>query len=367
MPDSARRRGADAPRPRDRAAAQGRADRIRAFRAELTALTHAGVGRLADEQLRQITQYHDELLSRLAAQYEVDRTEAAGRLSRGMQVASLLAAVALTAAIYSLVGRFWGRLELPLQATLLCAFPLMALVTVEVAAHRERTLYISSIFALVAYGTFWLAIFALGDLLNVPVTPSAIWAGALFGVALALPYGFRLVLGAALLALLAALSGSVFQGAGMPWTAAAEFPEIVTAAAFLMAILASRFSAIHPAFGAVTRLVACSVAFVGLLVLSSAGQASLLPTPHRVSEFIYQGVLLVTAVVTLVIAVRRRWTETIYVAAVTLTVFMFLRFVDWFWEGLPRYLFFFMLAALAFAWLWMLRRLRARRDVAEAL
>src|SRR5262245_39193251 len=212
MSDSTRQRGPD------RAAAQHRANRIRAFRAELDALLAASALTLTPEQRQSIDSYHDNLLRTLASAHDVDRTETEGQLSRGMQIAALLGALALTAAISSLVSRYWGRLELPVQATLLCAFPLMSLVGVELAARRERTLYVSSIFALAAFGTYWLAVVTLGQLLDVPLTPPAIWGGALFGLALALPYGFRVILGSALVALLVALGGSVFQASGMPWT-----------------------------------------------------------------------------------------------------------------------------------------------------
>ena len=345
-----------------RADAQRRANRIRAFRAELEALIAADVTTLTPEQRERITRYHDELLRQLAAAHDIDRSDAAGQLSRGMQIAAFIAAVALTAAVYSLVARFWGRLDLPMQATLLCAFPLVALAGVELSAQRERTLYIASIFALVAYGTYWLAVFVLSELLNVPVTPPALWGGALFGVALALPYGFRVIFGAALLALLVALAGSVFQASGMPWTLAVEFPEIITAAAFMFVLAAPRLGATHPAFAAVTRGVAFAVGLLGLLVLSSAGEASLLPTPSRVSELIYQGGALLASSVALMIGIRRQWRETMYIAAGALTVFLLVRFVDWFWDVLPRFVFFLLLAAAAFAWLLALRRVRGRVD-----
>ena len=365
MSDFARARGAAL--RHDRAEAQRRVHRIRAFRAELDALTAAGAAELTAAQRDAIRHYHDELLQQLASAHDVDRSEAAGQLSRGMQIAAFVAAVALTAAVYSLVARFWGRLDLPVQATLLCAFPLMALTGVELAAQRERTLYIASIFALVAFGTYWLAVFVLSELVNVPVTPPALWGGALFGVALALPYGFRVVFGAALLALLLALSGSVFQGAGMPWTLAFEFPEIITAAAFLLVLVSSRLGDVHYSFAAVTRGVAFSVGFMGLLVLSSEGSASLLPTPSRVSELIYQGLTLLACTVTLILAIRRQRLESVYIAAGALTIFLFIRFVDWFWDLLPRYVFFFMLAAVAFAWLFALRRVRARLAGVDAV
>jgi hypothetical protein len=352
--------GREVRRGAERKEAQARANRIRAFRAELAALDAAGVSSLTTAQREAIDRYHDSLLQRLTAEHDIDGSEAAGQLSRGMQIASFIAAMALTAAVYSLVARFWGRLELPMQATLLCAFPLMALVGVELSARRERTLYIASIFALVAFGTYWLAVFALSELLNIPVTPFALWGGALFGVALAVAYGFRVIFGGALVALLIALAGSVFQAAGTPWTLFLEFPEIIVSGAFLLALAASRRGVISEPFAAVMRGVAFGVGFLGLLLLSSAGPASLLPLSIRSAELVYQGVMLVACGVVLMAAIRAPWTETVYITAAALTIFLCVRFVDWFWDVMPRFVFFLLLAALAFAWLLALRRLRTR-------
>src|SRR5512145_2247922 len=84
----------------DRAEAQRRVHRIRAFRAELEALNAAGVAPLTQAQSEEIVRYHDALLQQLALEHDVDRTDAAGQLSRGMQIAAFIAAVALTAAVY---------------------------------------------------------------------------------------------------------------------------------------------------------------------------------------------------------------------------------------------------------------------------
>jgi hypothetical protein len=344
----------------ERADAQRRVNRIRAFRAELDALTQAGVSPLTPEQRAEIERYHDAVLQQLASEHDIDRTDAAGKLSRGMQIASFIAAIALTAAVYSLVARFWGRLDLPLQATLLCAFPLIALVGVELSAQRERSLYIASIFALVAFGTYWLAVVVLSMQLNVPLTPPALWGGALFGVALALPYGFRLIFGGALVAMLIALAGSVFQAGGIPWTQAIESPEMITAGAFTMFVLARRLTSGRASFAPVTRAVALTIGFVGLLFLSVAGSASLLPLASGVTELLYQAALLVISTIVLTIAVRKQWAESVYVAAAALTLFIVTRFFDWFWDAIPRFVFFLLLAILAFGWLFALRRVRTR-------
>ena len=343
----------------DRGEAQQRVHQIDAFREELAQLTAAHVGDLTDEQRQAIAAYHDALLKQFARDFDVDRTAAEGQLSRGMRLASFFAAATLTAAIYSLVNVFWSRFDFPMQATLLCLFPLAALIGVELSARRERTLYVASLFALVAYGTFWLAVKVVGDLVNIPLTPFVIWAGVLFGLALALPYGFRLILAGALVALVVAVGGSMFQAAGIPWNQAVETPDVVTGISFGLLLLAPHLARVHRSFAATTRLTALVLGFLGLFTLSTIGEMSLLPLSDWAVEF-YQVVMLVAGVAALVVGVRRRLSEVVRVAATALTVLLLVRFVDWFWEALPAYVFFFVLAALAFGWLLAMRRIRAR-------
>lgn len=344
----------------DRAAAQRRANRIRAFRAELDALVAAGAVELTDEQREAIRRHHDGALRDLAAATDVDLSEAASRLSRGMQLASWLAAAALTAAVYSLVSRVWGRLDVPMQATLLCVFPLAALVGVELSARRDRTLSVAALFAVVAYGTFWLAVAVLGDMFNIPLTPIAIWAGVLFGLALALPYGFRLILAAAVTALTVALPGTLVQAAGIPWIVVLDHPEMPLAGAVVATLTALPLSRVSPSLGETARLTAVAIALLALLALSTEASLSLMPWPERLVEGLYQAVALVAGVAVLAAAIRSGDGWLANLAAGFLTLFLIGRFYDWFFDVLPRYAFFLGLAALAFAWVLGLRRLRAR-------
>jgi hypothetical protein len=348
----------------DRADAQKRVDQIHAFRAELAALKAAGRSPFTTDQETAVSDFHDRELLRLAAEYDIDRSERAGQLSAGMRLLSFFGAVTLTAAIYSLVARFWGRFDLPSQATLLAAFPLVALIGVELSARRERTLYIASLFALVAYGSFWLAVGVLSETLNVPVMPIFIWAGALFGLALALPYGFRVVLAVALTALAVAIPASLLAVAGLEWPLLFDRLELVTAAGFSLIVLSFPLVRVNRSFPAVTRLVGFFIGLLGLLVLSLNGRMSLLPVSPRASEVAYQALMFVVSVAVLVVSIRWGWRETLRLAAVMLTLFLLTRYLDWFWELLPRYVFFLILAAVAFASLVILRRFRAR--LAEA-
>src|SRR5687767_13443613 len=99
-------------RTRSREEAQRRADQIAAFRAEAEQLAREGV--LDPGQLGTAVTHQDVILAQLAREFDVDRTTAARRMSRGMQVASLLGGAALVAAIVSFFYRIWGALSTPL-------------------------------------------------------------------------------------------------------------------------------------------------------------------------------------------------------------------------------------------------------------
>jgi uncharacterized membrane protein len=195
---------------------------------------------------------------------------------------------------------------------------------------------------------------------NIPLTPAVLWAGALFGLALSLAYGFRVILAAALFTVTVAVPASVFQASGVPWNQLVVRPEIQILTAFALTLLTPRLAQIDRGFAPAARLVGFGVGLAGLLVLSVDGDLSMLPMSARVAEGFYQAVMFVATLAVLGIAIRRNWRETVMLAALALTLFLLTRFMDWLWEALPRYLFFLFLAAMAFAWLLVLRRIRAR-------
>lgn len=350
-----------------RGAAQQRADRIRAFREELAALGAEGVELLSAEQEHRLARHHDGILAGLAARFDVDVSETAGRLSRGMQIASFFGAVTLSAAIYSLVARFWGHLDLPLQVGLLTLFPVLALAGVDLAARREPSLYIASIFAVAAYATFWLAAVFTTHLLDVPVTIPIWWLGVVFGLSLAMAYGFRLVLVASLVALVVALAGTLFSIAGAPWTAAGSRLEPSMLTGFSLLILAPGLEAASPGFASVTRQVALTIGLATLLALSMSGEMSMWPLPARWLEAFYQAMMLLASVAAIVAGLRWRVPDVVTIASVGLALFLATRYFDWFWDVLPRFVFFLVLAIAAFGWLLALGRMRARSGTAEAV
>ena len=52
--------------------------------------------------------------------------------------------------------------------------------------------------------------------------------------------------------------------------------------------------------------------------------------------------------------------ETVLIGSLFAAIFVLARFVDWWWDWMPKYLFFLILTAIALTWLWALRIVRRR-------
>ncbi len=58
--------------------------------------------------------------------------------------------------------------------------------------------------------------------------------------------------------------------------------------------------------------------------------------------------------------IRRRWPEVANSASAFLVLFVYAKCFDWWWDAMPRYLFFLMLGGLAIAAMMVLAKLRGR-------
>jgi uncharacterized membrane protein len=79
-------------------------------------------------------------------------------------------------------------------------------------------------------------------------------------------------------------------------------------------------------------------------------------------EVVYQVTGFLLAAAAIAEGVRRRWTEVLNLSAAFFAVLLFLRYVDWWWDWMPRWTFFLLVAVTAIAALLALRKLRARGE-----
>lgn len=346
--------------------AQARADRIRAFQSELAVLRREGVLSLSDAAKDAVQQYHSGLLRRYAAEFDVDTTLDQKQLSWGMRLASLFGALALSAAVFFFFYRFWGGFATPLQVGLLVAAPLLATLAVEFAARRERSLYFASLIALVAVACFVLNLSVLGQIFNITPSPHAFLAWAGFSLLLAYGYGLKLALVAGLTCLMAWLSAQVGTWSGLYWLSFGERPENFILVGLAVAALGWREQLRVPGFAGIYRVYGLLVVFLAILILANWGRVSYLPWPNTVIENGYQLLGFAGSALAVWLGIRRHWAGVVNLGSTFFVLYLYTKLFDWFWDWMPKYLFFLLLGLVAVLLLVVMRRFRARSAGAAA-
>jgi hypothetical protein len=364
--------------PRSKDDAQRRADQIAAFRAELRELEREGTA-IELPQLERIAAHHDEVLRALAHDFDIDRGDREKRMSTGMRLASLFGAMALTAAVVSFVYRIWGSLATASQVALLTAAPLVATAGMIVAGRLERTRYVSSIFAIVACAAIVLQTMMLGTLFNLRSTPHVVAVWAAFALAVAVPWRFGALFAFGVAAAMVYIAAVAIDLAGYYWMSVVERPELVALPAGVALVALSR---LNPRTSSLTvvgiritmprelvpwaRIVLLLLVLGTILVLSATGAVSMLPFDESAIKVAYQLVAVVASVVTIALGLRHGLAGVVTIGSLFTGMFLLLRFVDWWWDWMPKYLFFLILTAVALAWLWGLRLARRRLAMGEA-
>jgi uncharacterized membrane protein len=342
----------------DRAAAQQRADQVRAFQAELAALREEGVFTPDPAVRERLAAHHARLLAGLAEQYDADTTPATARLSLGMRVAALLGAVALIAAVVLFFLRYWGSIPVPGQVALLTAAPLLLLGATEYAVRQPGARPLAELFALVALGAFVLQLSAFHSIFSLRDSPHAFVAWAALGLALGHGHAFRGpgLAGVALLAwwlvmMLAEATGGTWRDP----LRALEHAVLAGGALFAVGTLTRSGP---PEMPPLYRLVGLLVAFVPMLLLATSGDLSGLGLARRTTELLFQCLTLASSVAAIVIGVRLGWIESLLAGTVAFLMLAVIKSVDWFWDWMPRYLYFLLLGLVALLVVLVLRRWR---------
>lgn len=342
--------------------AQQRADGIAHLRQELGKPELQQVLALTPEQQSRFEEWAGTQLALLARQFDVDTSSSQKRVSWGMRIAATLGAIAICAAIVLFFMRYWGYLDTPVQVGMVAVVPLMALAGAEFAASRERTLYFTGLLALVAFASFVLNLVVLGNVFNINSTERSMLAWGTFALLLAYRYGLRFLLAMGLLLMMAYGAGTVSAQLGYMWFDFGQQPELI---AFLALVTFCAPFVIHHQrrsnFPPVYRLVGEIVFFVALFSLTEWGVPSYLPFRQQNVEGLYGLVGLLMAAGTIWLGIRRRWEGVVNISATAFVVFLFSRLYHWWWDWLPRYLFFALIGALGIALVLAFKRLRERQ------
>jgi uncharacterized membrane protein len=290
----------------------------------------------------------------------VDLTATAARLSTGMRVATLLGTIALSAAYGLFVSSHWGTLSLPLQLALVILPPLVLVALTHVAAARERSGYVASLIATVAAIAFATNLGTLSQLFNLPDSRGALLAVGVLAMLLAYGYGLTLPL----IVGIAGIGGWLWTLGAIPLGLWWRDGFGVIEPLLLVGLLALTVPAwIHgPAkFAPWWRGMGATALVLGLLLVEGNGNLSAFTTARHTIEIGYKllGAVVLTALV--VWGIRRDQRVVMQIGIAGAVLYLFLRMVDWFWDLMPKWLFFLLVGGFALAVLVVLRRLRHSR------
>jgi uncharacterized membrane protein len=339
--------------------AQIRADRLGIFLDELAQLERQQILVLTPDQRASVEAFADRTLQDLTQRYDVDVSRSQRQLSLGMRIVSALGGLALCAAVFLFFYRFWGNIPPAVQVSILLAFPLAGLIAMYFCARREKTLYFTALIGLVVFATFVLNLIVLGQLFNRVSSPNAFLAWCALALVLAYSFGLRSLLAAGLVCGLVFFSATIVSWSGAWWESSFSRPECMLLGGALIACLPAWLRhRKHPEFPGVYRLIGLLAVFIPLLILWHAGADSFLPLDAKVIERSYQTIAFLVAALTVWLGIRHSYPGTVNLGAAFFTICLYVKFVDWWWDWMPKYAFFFVVGAVAIALLLAFGRMR---------
>lgn len=339
--------------------AQARADQVRAFRAEQALLSEQGLLQFSDDTASAIRQYHDKLLYELQQVQDVDLSEGARHLSLGMQIVSFLGAGALAASLFFLFYQYWGYFVTATQVAILIAAPLASLAVACWVQRLDSSGYYAKLAGLVSFASWILNIVMLGSIFNLTPSPNAFAVFAVYGFLLAYLLHVRLLLAAALICSFIFIGAQFGTWMGSYWIYVGQNPEqfFLPAMFFFMLpwwVSQARFHG----FTAIYQMLSVVTFFVALLVLANWGGGSYLPWSPNLIEGCYQLAGFATSALLVFYGMRARAVNLMLTGNVFFALFLYTKFFDWWWDWLPKYLFFLVVGLTAILALMVFNRLR---------
>lgn len=214
---------------------------------------------------------------------------------------------------------------------------------------------------MVAFACFVLNLVMLGQICNITPTDKALLPWAALAFLLAYTCDLRLLLAAGICCVIAYVSARVGEWGGLYWLDAGKrpenyFPVVALLFATPMVIPQRRFAG----FDAIYRVFGLLCLLVPMLILGHWGNGSYLDLAPKLIEGGYQVAGFVASALTIWIGARRLWNDTINTGITFFVIFLYTKFYDWWWEIMPKWLFFFVVGLSAILILVVLRRLRGR-------
>lgn len=339
--------------------AQQRADRIKSFGQELSQLEQEKIIQLSGEQHGAVSQYHNNLLSQYAENLDIDTSQQAKQFSLGMRIASFLGAMALAASVFFLFYQFWGGLSTTTQVVILILAPLVTFVATLVVAQKEKTGYFAKLMGLVTFACFVLNLSMFGQIFNITPTDNALIVWGALAFLIAYTCDVRLLLAMGIMCTIAFISARTGTWSGMYWIHFGERPENFFPAAVILFLVPQFLS--HQrfwGFGSIYRVFGMLTLFIPLLILSNWAGGSYLDWDSDFVEGFYQLLGFALSGGAIWLGVKKHWNHVVNTGNVFFVIFIYTKFFDWWWDYMPKYLFFLVIALTAILFLFVFKRLR---------
>jgi len=338
--------------------AQLRADRIHAFREELTQLADDGLLILDSDKTAALRSYHDRLLNRFSAEYDIDANVQEKQLSLGMRIASFLGALAFAASLFFLFYQFWGYLTTTAQVVVLTLAPPLFLAGTFFSTRRDRTGYFTKILGMLCLASFVLNLVMFGRIFNLESSSNAFLLWAALALLLAYASDARLLLAAGIVAFAGFLSAQMGTWGGCYWLNFGERPENFFPAGIVLFLTGFIPHHRYPAFPQIYRVFGLLFLFIPMLILANYGRVSYLYLANSSIEVMYQILGFSLAAGCIWIGIVKHWSDVINTGNIFFVIFLYTKFFDWWWEFLPKYVFFLIIGLSSLLFLLIFKRLR---------
>ncbi len=348
--------------------AQQRADRIAAFRAELAELEREQGLVLTSDQRARLETHLERVLAELKRQFGAEVGEPDKRISWGMRVVTLLGGLAFGAALVLFLQRIWGAMPTSAQVGVLVFVPLLLLAAAARCVNRKVASYYVALLALAAGTAFVIGLDVLGSIFNAVPSPNALLAWGAFAVLVAYAFGQRLLLAAGLVLVCAWTAAWLAARGGAAWESFLSRSGMLVPGAIVLYVAPALSRSRHPYdFDFVYRVCGAAVGLVALLILSKSADLCCATASTRLIETLYQmaGLLLSAGVIWHGLRLGRN--GLVNLGAGAFVTFLFVCLHGWWWDWMPKYLFFLLLGVTALGLLAVFRRLRRQLTERRAL
>lgn len=344
--------------------AQERVDRIDAFHKELATLKQDGILSLAKDQYDSLSSYHSKLIDTISQEFNIDKTHREKQLTLGMKISSFLGALALSSSLFFFFYQFWAYFSLYGQVAILAISPLFLLTITALIFYKDKSGYFTKIVASLSIVAFLLDITILGNIFGITPSPNALFVISLLSFTLAYATNTRLILSFGIITLASFISAQMGTINGLYWIDFGYRPENFFLPSLILFFVPSIFSHRgYSGFDPIYRVFSMVMLFLPILILSNWGMGSYISSISTQNiEALYQSIGFIASAVFIWFGIKKGYREVVNTANTFFVLFLYTKLYDWWWDAIPKYLFFLIIGISSVLFLLIFKRIKERGE-----